>query len=218
LPPNNLAVLAGVGINLLFLTVVMEGDLLRYRAFLYDQNIGKALRGERSIRILPGQYYDKETNLHYNYFRDYDPALGRYIQSDPIGLRGGINTFGYVRGNPLSYLDPLGLQQGFPGDSPAPQGPIGLPNPSAEAQRDLALSLTRVTISIIKKVKDVCSPAKPTPEECKKQWDDARKFCDRLYDNGYLPDKNGKGVGGKNWNQCVAGQVDEACGGSPIEY
>jgi RHS repeat-associated protein len=57
----------------------------------------------------PGQYSDSETGTQYNYARDYDPSLGRYIESDPIGLHGGLNTFGYVRGNPLSRTDRLGL-------------------------------------------------------------------------------------------------------------
>ena len=58
---------------------------------------------------LPGQYFDKETNIHYNYFRNYDPTIGRYDESDPIGLRGGLNTYAYVEGTPLRLTDRFGL-------------------------------------------------------------------------------------------------------------
>lgn len=52
---------------------------------------------------------DAETGSHYNYFRDYEPQTGRYVQSDPVGLEGGANTFLYANANPLKFVDHLGL-------------------------------------------------------------------------------------------------------------
>lgn len=66
---------------------------------------------------LPGQEFDLETGLNHNGFRDYAPTLGRYLESDPIGLAGGLNTFAYAETNPVTQMDQLGL---------APIYPVGL--------------------------------------------------------------------------------------------
>ncbi len=61
---------------------------------------------------LPGQEFDVETGLYHNGFRDYAPGWGRYLQSDPIGLWAGTNTYGYAHANPTRWVDPLGLCDG----------------------------------------------------------------------------------------------------------
>ena len=82
--------------------------------------------------ILPGQYYDLETGLNYNYYRDYDPTSGRYVESDPIGLRGGVNTYAFVSDAPIIEEDANGLEAvsyllqhppGPPSELPAPELP-----------------------------------------------------------------------------------------------
>ncbi len=89
--------------------------------------------------MFPGQYHDSETWLHYNYFKDYEPGIGRFVQSDPIGGSKGLNAYSYVGGNPMSWIDPDGLNPAagalggtelgtlvFPGPGSLIGGAIGL--------------------------------------------------------------------------------------------
>ncbi|HWA11770.1 MAG TPA: RHS repeat-associated core domain-containing protein [Burkholderiales bacterium] len=90
---------------------------------------------------LPGQYLDQETNSHYNYYRDYSTETGRYIQSDPIGIHGGPNSYAYVNSSPMLYTDPRGLHAypwkagpNFnPNPCPCPQVPSSPPGASCPA-------------------------------------------------------------------------------------
>jgi len=93
----------------------------------------------------PGQYFDKETALHYNMFRDYDPSIGRYVESDPIGLDGGLNVYAYVRSNPLFAVDPYGLAAGNPTANPCELAKQFPPTPDdpCNCQRDVLVDLCK---------------------------------------------------------------------------
>jgi RHS repeat-associated protein len=83
--------------------IVWSGDFTPFGE-LYNEN-----GSVNNLIRFAGQYENIESGYFYNYHRDYDAGLGRYLQSDPIGLNGGINTYAYVGGNPINFVDPLGL-------------------------------------------------------------------------------------------------------------
>jgi RHS repeat-associated protein len=127
----------------------------------------------------PGQYFDQESNLHYNYHRSYSSTTGRYTQADPIGLDGGWNRFGYVGQNPLSFTDSLGLASTSSNMSPVPgvQGAAELcfsDGCATEKQRCLAL----------------CSDARYDPD-MRNIWGGSFRRCM----NGCIPARCGGNVG-----------------------
>ncbi|MDO8465720.1 MAG: RHS repeat-associated core domain-containing protein [Gallionella sp.] len=125
----------------------------RQNAFVYDEGAS-------------GRCHDKETGSFYNYFRDYDPTVGRYDQFDPIGLAGGINGYIYVENNPLSFIDPTGLDITISFNESAAAGAghvgIGVNSPNTVGQRPQA-GQNPVAIAVGKNVPGQISPD-PAPD------------------------------------------------------
>jgi RHS repeat-associated protein len=92
----------------------------------------------------PGMYSLPESALYYNYHRTYDPQMGRYVESDPIGLEGGINPYAYVGGNPISRMDPLGLSQAA--QNPPPPAP---PTPPTPVNPDRLMSEIAMVVALV---------------------------------------------------------------------
>ncbi|TDR43059.1 RHS repeat-associated protein [Tahibacter aquaticus] len=91
----------------------------------FGENTAMTIVPGKAVNLrYPGQILDEETQLHHNRFRSYEATLGRYLESDPSGINGGTNTYGYAYSNPLLFIDEDGLQPGIP-------APIWHPKPPA---------------------------------------------------------------------------------------
>ena len=135
-----------------------------------------------------GQYLDVETGLNYNYFRDYDSATGRYVESDPIGISGGgYSTYVYADGNPLYETDPLGLAppgrtDPWPGIAVPPTWPT-----DTQPSHDAALGLENWLNNVANGVATLCRDAL---DECYRQYDEGVGRCERWRGRGPKGDRD----------------------------
>ncbi len=165
----------------------------------------------------PGQYYDRESGLHYNWNRYYSPKLARYVSSDPVGIAGGPNLYSYANQNPLGFTDPTG-ESALGGVLTGLGADLATPEPTDAAWPKWAgwgIALAGAAIYDLCKDEDV---------DCEKEWREARRVCRQLiYEQleqqaGRRKKRNVTGVTGgyTDVEECARGLVSERCGGNRV--
>jgi RHS repeat-associated protein len=190
-------------------TVVWRWDADPFGAAAADQDPdGDSVTFVYGLR-LPGQYYDKESGLHYNYMRDYDADTGRYIESDPIGIADGPNTYLYAKARPTGLTDAFGLMTDDQCCLRSQQ--LG--------QHENPNSIGWVVCCEGRKVACAYTPSTP-----RRGWDVLRK-CILAHEQTHLseiqcpnctkdperPAPSGPGYPGYNMSECRAGRVEMMC-------
>ena len=162
-----------------------------------------------------GMFYHGMSGLYLTNYRAYDPKAAKWLSRDPIAESGGLNLYAYADKDPISKTDRKGLFTEGALASCVAGGPY---NPVCDAAVVVNAckwvgigALTVIDIILAQRSAEHAA-------ECKKEWEAAEDYCKKLYDSGYTPPANGKGVGGMNYGQCVRGHVSEECGGTPVEH
>ena len=157
----------------------------------------------------PGQYFDEETGFYYNYFRYYDPSIGRYLTADPIGLAGGINLYTYALDNPVRYTDPFGLSA-LTGTLPIAGGLAAADGPLPVGDLiGLGLLGGALLYDLLNDSDDTADDGKQCDDDkddCEEEIRECTKLCKKAQ---YDPDM--KNVWGGSWAQCMLGCVSWRC-------
>ena len=163
-----------------------------------DSDIANSRLAAVNNHRFPGQYYDAETGLSYNYFRDYEAAVGRYVEGDPIGLLGGVNVYGYSLQNAISFFDPEGL---FTYNASPPRTvPV---DPDLEDKVSCLESCLGMTLVITGGAEKYCNPRKPT-KLCHSR--NSKHYTHEAVDFGFNSNPNLPGKESKFY--CCAGNCE----------
>ena len=156
-----------------FATTAIQQISWRWEGEAFGETADEIFSAEVNLRF-PGQYYDRETGEHYNWNRYYRAGMGRYLTSDPVGLEGGLNTFGYVSGNPVRLIDPLGLRSACVENALKRVEACRAIADKADWLCTLSCKLIRINF-----LEEACT------RNCQQVNQDAHVICSRLFDDLY---------------------------------